>query len=75
MTGVLIIGSILADIGLGAAAYKATKELKRIADNFDVRLRDVEIKLEPQNANWITDRSGVSLPTGYTISIPLKSSK
>lgn len=42
LTTAVIIGSILADVGLGAMAYKGVNELKKIFVNLDSRLTSLE---------------------------------
>ena len=42
LTTILIVGSIAADIGLGAAAYRGVSELKKIFTNLDSRLTVLE---------------------------------
>lgn len=41
-TTALIVGSIVADLGLGAAAYRGVTELKKIFNNLNSRLTVVE---------------------------------
>lgn len=38
----LVVGSIAADVGLGAMAYKGVKDLKQILETFNIRLTKLE---------------------------------